>query len=183
MSKNRGYSNEFQLTVLPAGTCRLNGLIGEIRYADGKARQIGYDANGVPNRFVDTDGITYTREADTNDWTSDDGQSFCATIEVVPSGSKENVAGSISIRFLEGSFIVSERIFFPIGIVVESHFTRDRTERERHVRLLNGKHLQFRRESRNSLWLRHDGDVAHQPENAVEFGSPWRNPAVAVMLA
>jgi hypothetical protein len=170
------------LTVVPAGSCRLDGLIGEVRYADGTARQIGYDAAGVPNRFVDTNGTVYTREAGTNDWSSDDGQTFCATIEVVPSGSKENVAGSISIRFLDGGFIVSERIFFPIGIVVESHFTRDRIERERHVRLLNGKHLQFRRESRNSLWFRQDGDVAHQPENPFEFGSPWRNQAVALMV-
>lgn len=182
MSKNRGYSNEFQLTVLPAGTCRLNGLVSEVRYADGKARRIGYDEQGVPNEYVETDGTVWTRAAGTNDWTSSDGRTICATIEVVPSGSKDSVAGSISIRFLDDGFVVTERILFPIGIAVESHFTRDRTERERHVRLLNGKHLQFRRESRNALWFRQDGNVAHQPENPFDFGMPWRNPAVAVML-
>jgi hypothetical protein len=183
MSKNRGYSNEFQLSVLPAGHCCQEGLICEVRYADGQVRKIGYDANGVPNCFVDTDELVWSREEGTNYWTSNDGQNFYGTIEVVPQGSKESVAGSISIRFMNDGFVVTERIFFPIGIVVESHFTRDRTELERHVRLLNGKQLQFRREGRGGLWFRQDGDVAHQPENPFHFGLPWRYPAVALMLA
>jgi len=182
MSKTKGYSNEFHLTVLPAGTCCQDGLISEVRYADGKTRQIGYDANGVPNRFVDVEGSIWTRIAGTKQWTSG-AEDFFGTIEVVPSGSKDNVAGSISVRTINDGYVTMERIIFPIGIVVESRFTRDRTELERHVRLLNGKELQFRRQHRNGLWFRQDGDVAHQPENPFDFGIPWRYPAVAMMVA
>lgn len=182
MSKNRGYSNEFQLSVLPTACGCQSGLVSEIKYADGSTRRIGYDSAGVPNHFVDTDGSVYTREAGTQQWISDNGIDFCGYIEVVPAGSKDNVAGSITIRIMDGGFVVTERILFPIGIVVESHFTRDRIETEREVRLLNGKLLKFHRQSRQSLWFRQDGDIAHQPENPFQYGTPWRHPAVATAL-
>lgn len=182
MSKNRGYSNEFQLSLLPAGCGCQVGLINEVKYADGTARKIGYDDEGVANRFVDIDGTVWNREAGTQHWTSDTGPDFFGHIEVVPSGSKDNVAGSITIRVMDGGFVITERILFPIGIVVESKFARDRTELEREVRLLNGKQLKFHRQSRNALWFRHDGDVAHQPENPLAYGMPWRHPAVATAL-
>ena len=86
-----------------------------MRYADGTVRQIGYDQDGVPNHFVDTDGSTWTRQAGGNRWESEGGESFFGTIEVVPAGSFDNVAGSISLRIYEGAFLVSERMFFPIG--------------------------------------------------------------------
>lgn len=184
MSKNRGYSNEFQLSVLPAGACCLDGLISEVHYADGTRRAIGYDAEGVVNRYVDIDGSIWSREAGTNLWNSTNGASFFGTIEVVRSGSRDGVAGSISIRIMEGAFVVTERILFPIGISVESHFTRDRQERERHVHLLNGKELTFRREGRNSLWFGPNGrPAADLPENPFHYATPWRYPAVAGALA
>ncbi len=182
MSKNRGYSNEFQLSLLPTADGCQPGLVTEVKYADGSVRQIGYDADGVVNRFVDTDGSIYTRADGTQQWTSEHGVDFCGHIEVVPSGSKDSVAGSITIRIMDGGFVVTERILFPIGIVVESRFARDRTELERDVRLLNGKQLKFHRQSRHGLWFRQDGDVAHQPENAFQYGLPWRYPAVATAL-
>ncbi len=181
MSMNKGYSKEFQLSLLPADDCCQEGLISEIRYADGSVRQFGYDASGQPIRFVDTDGSTWTRESGSNQWTSANGDSFCGSIEVAPYGSRN--AGFIFVRVTDGAFIVSERILFPIGIAVLCHFSRDRTELERHVRLLNGKVLRFSRSGRNALWFRQDGEVAHQPENPCHYGLPWMHPVVALTLA
>ncbi len=181
MSMKKGYSKEFQLSVLPAGICCQEGLINEIRYADGSVRQLGYDASGQPIRFVDTDGSVWTRESGSCLWTSSNGDSFCGTIEVVPSGMKD--AGSIFVRITEGVFVVSERILFPIGIAVVCHYSRDRIELERHVRLLNGRVLRFSRTNRNALWFRQDGEIAHQPENPCQYGLPWMHPAVALALA
>ncbi|MDZ4836284.1 MAG: hypothetical protein SGJ27_21095 [Candidatus Melainabacteria bacterium] len=182
MSKNRGYSNEFQLCLLPASFGCQVGLINEVKYADGTVRKVGYDEEGVANHFVEIDGRSWNREAGTQHWTSDTGADFDGVIEVVPQGSKDNVAGSITIRVMDGGFVVTERILFPIGIVVESKFARDRTELEREVKLLNGKQLKFHRQSRHGLWFRQDGDIAHQPENASQYGTPWRHPAVATAL-
>lgn len=182
MSKNRGYSTEFHLSFLPARSAGQEGLISEVRYPDGIVRKLGYDASDVCNSFVDAAATVWTREAGTSNWSSEEGETWVGSIEVVQVGTPDAIAGTMLIRKFVDGYIASEFIIFPIGIAITSTYGRDRTELTREVKLLNGRVIRCHREGRHSLWY-HNGDIVHQPENVFAYAQPWRDPSVAMALA
>jgi len=180
MLMNRGYSKDFSLLTRHSGQ---HALITEVRYPNGTVRQIGYDDENQPVRLINVDGVTSNRVAGTNNWTTSTGEAWVGTVDVIQPNTADAVAGTIIIRKFEDAFLVCESRFFPIGIAVQSQYSRHRTEVERKVELLNGRKLRFLREEGQELWFRQgEGrrpDIVHLPANPFDYALPWRYPAVA----
>jgi|AGTN01.1.fsa_nt_gi hypothetical protein len=172
---NKIYSGDYQLTVSEG----FPGMILGVTYPDGQRREIGYDLTGTPNKLVDIDSTVWTRDDGSRLWQAEGrNDSWYGEIEIVPATSKDALPGTICIRRYQGNFVESESLLFPIGISLECHYTRDKTEIERHVRLLDGRKFQFKRKSRNALWFAAGGQVSHQPDNPLVFARPWNHPSL-----
>lgn len=177
-------SPHYQL-VLSAADLGLAQLrpVTQVSYPDGSTRLFEYDGQGLLVKVTEPDETVLTRSED-NIWCSSTGTRFSGTIAVVPENDEHGLPGTVIQRVMDasGAFLKTETIHFPNGISVESTYATDSTEIARTVVTLNGRTHTFRRESRHDLWYTRDNDIAHLPENPLEYGEPWKRPMLLAAL-
>lgn len=155
--------------------------VTQVSYPDGSTRLFEYDRQGTLVKITEPDESVLTLCGD-NIWCSSDGSQWNGSIAVVPENDAHGLPGTVIQRVMNGSFLKTETIHFPNGISVESTYTTDSIEVERKVLCLNGRAYLFRRESRHDLWYTRDNDIAHLPENPLEYGEPWKRPMLLAAL-
>ncbi len=154
--------------------------VTQVSYPDGSTRLFEYDGQGTLVKITEPDETVLTRCGD-NSWCSSNGSSWSGTISVIPEND-DGLPGTVIQRVMDGTFLKKEIIHFPNGISVESTYATDSTEIERKVLTLAGRAHLFRRESRHDLWYTRDNDIAHLPENPLEYGEPWKRPMLLAAL-
>ncbi len=150
-------------------------LIGLITYADGLKRFLEYDLDGAVNKMVDPDFTTHTR-VDADTWVTDKGDTWKGKIDVVQMNADEGIPGSVLVTKFDGTFVLSEGLYFPHGISIESEYLRDRTEVKRFVRFLSGRENHYSRHDRYSLWMSNGAPAEMLPDSPWSYAMPWECP-------
>jgi len=175
-SYGNAYSRDYNLQ------CDKLGLIGLVTYPDGRQRFFEYDKNGVCNKMTDVDFTIHTR-IDAKTWASSNGETWHGKIELAQTDSDEGLPGTVLVTKFDGAFVLSEAVYFPHGIWIESDYTRDRTEIKRVVQFLNGSNSLYSRHDRNSLWMANGDMVEMLPESPWAYALPWLCPVFLTTAA